>query len=237
MPFTAHDLVFSFSEMTCRMHNRAKTMVPAGRVVRDRRRPHGRHQDEGAVLSADDDSLRLQPGHPDPSQGPSPTGSWSCTSARWRRKERRKRSSAPPGTPTPWRCWPRTRSPIPRSAVHVRDWSSPGTCLRPSTRLPVADSIRGARSRSRLVRRSRRHSRPSGTASGRLPFRRSTGRQDAGACATPVRFRERLTGSRGNHSLRPAGKGRLESTVAEQARRLLDRLRSILGSADERSTR
>ena len=72
---------------------------------------------------------------------------------------------------------------------------------------------------------------------GRLPFRRSTGRQDAGACATPVRLRERLTGSRGIHSLRPAGKGRLESTVAEQARRLLDRLRSILGSADERSTR
>lgn len=28
MPFTAHDVVFSFSEMTCQMHNRAKTWCP-----------------------------------------------------------------------------------------------------------------------------------------------------------------------------------------------------------------
>ena len=28
MPFTAHDVVFSFSEMTCKLHNRAKTWCP-----------------------------------------------------------------------------------------------------------------------------------------------------------------------------------------------------------------
>ena len=96
---------------------------------------------------------------------------------------------------------------------------------RPACRLPIPYAVpdRGADLFAEAAVIPDLRERPAGC----LPFRRSTGQQDAGACATPVRLRKRLTGSRGIHSLRPTGEGRLESTVAEQARRLPDRARSI----------